>query len=166
MTVEFTPGGQYVDADGSESIPVTNPTTEEALAAVTSATGSEVEAAIEAAEDARYEWGKRPAQERGQLVRVVAGSRRPGPPSRPAVPLGGPDVGGLHACPGTVVDQALPDVPGVESREVVARQFAYQERGEHRVLPDSAGVGLVAGVGAGVSPAAVPRPLGIGVLAV
>jgi len=76
MAVEYTPGGQYVDGEwrepaGEASIPVTNPTTEETLAEVATATEAEVAAAIEAAEDARYDWGKRPAQERGQLVRAV-----------------------------------------------------------------------------------------------
>ena len=76
MALDFTPGGQYVDGEwresaGGESIPVTNPTTEETLAEVATATEAGVAAAIEAAEDARYDWGKRPAQERGQLVREV-----------------------------------------------------------------------------------------------
>jgi len=79
MAVEYTPSGQYVagewrESAGEESIPVTNPTTEETLAEVTSATEADVAAAIEAAEDARYDWGRRPAQERGQLVREVGES--------------------------------------------------------------------------------------------
>lgn len=65
-------GGEWRDPSGSDSIEVRNPATEEVLAAVPSATPGEVEAAVAAANDAEYDWGRRPAKERGDLVREVA----------------------------------------------------------------------------------------------
>jgi lactaldehyde dehydrogenase/glycolaldehyde dehydrogenase len=64
--------GEWHDPTGTEDINVHNPATEDVIAELTSATDSEVETAVEAANTAQVDWGRRPATERGELVREVA----------------------------------------------------------------------------------------------
>jgi lactaldehyde dehydrogenase/glycolaldehyde dehydrogenase len=64
--------GEWHTAAGSESLPVHNPTTEAELASVPSATSAEVSRATTAASEAQPEWERRPAKERGDLLRDVA----------------------------------------------------------------------------------------------
>jgi lactaldehyde dehydrogenase/glycolaldehyde dehydrogenase len=64
--------GEWHDPTGTEDIDVHNPATEDVIAELTSATDSEVETAVEAANTAQVDWGRRPATERGELVREVA----------------------------------------------------------------------------------------------
>jgi lactaldehyde dehydrogenase/glycolaldehyde dehydrogenase len=65
-------GGAWQKPSGTESIEVRNPATEEVIADVPSATSEEVERAVATANEAQYDWGRRPAKERGDLVREVA----------------------------------------------------------------------------------------------
>lgn len=60
------------DSETETSIEVTNPTTEEVIAAVPETTAGEVNAAVDAAADAQYDWARRPAKERGDFVRGIA----------------------------------------------------------------------------------------------
>jgi succinate-semialdehyde dehydrogenase/glutarate-semialdehyde dehydrogenase len=62
-------GGQWCDADGSETFPVRNPATGELLAAVPRMGASETRRAIEAAERAFGPWRDRPAAERAAILR-------------------------------------------------------------------------------------------------
>ena len=64
--------GQWRESAGDESIPVLNPTTEEELADVPDATDEEIDEALAAAQEAQYDWARRPAKERGDLLRAVA----------------------------------------------------------------------------------------------
>jgi lactaldehyde dehydrogenase/glycolaldehyde dehydrogenase len=65
-------GGRWREPSGTDRIEVRNPATEEVLAAVPSATAGEVETAVAAANEGQRDWGRRPAKERGDLVREVA----------------------------------------------------------------------------------------------
>ncbi|MFB6143080.1 MAG: aldehyde dehydrogenase [Halorientalis sp.] len=64
-------GGEWREASG-DTDPVVNPATEETVAEVPRATDAEVTAAMEAAEAARNDWARRPAVERGDLLRDMA----------------------------------------------------------------------------------------------
>jgi len=64
--------GEWRSADQDRTIPVVDPTTETELAAVPSATTSEVHEATKAAERAQPDWAARPAKDRGDLLRAVA----------------------------------------------------------------------------------------------
>jgi len=64
--------GEWHTAEGSESIPVHDPTTEEELVSVPAATDAEVRRATTAARAAQPDWQRRPAKERGDLVREIA----------------------------------------------------------------------------------------------
>ena len=77
MTVDFSSTPQYIDGEwrGSETddaIPVLDPTTEEELTAVPSATADEVQQATRSARSAQQDWAARPAKERGDLLREIA----------------------------------------------------------------------------------------------
>jgi lactaldehyde dehydrogenase/glycolaldehyde dehydrogenase len=63
--------GEWHAADG-DTDPVVNPTTEEPIAEVPRASTDDVERALAAAEDAQTEWARRPAVERGELLREMA----------------------------------------------------------------------------------------------
>jgi lactaldehyde dehydrogenase / glycolaldehyde dehydrogenase len=64
-------GGAFRASSG-EGIDVTNPSTEEVLATVVSATAADVAAAVAAANEARRRWAGTPATERGQYLRRMA----------------------------------------------------------------------------------------------
>ncbi|WP_311172153.1 aldehyde dehydrogenase [Halobellus ordinarius] len=64
--------GDWMESGGSESIPVSDPTTGTEIRSVPSATESDVERATEAARNAQDDWERRPAKERGDLLREVA----------------------------------------------------------------------------------------------
>lgn len=64
--------GAWRETTSSESIPSENPTTEEVIAEVPSASERDVQDAIAAASDAATDWGRRPARERGEFVRDIA----------------------------------------------------------------------------------------------
>ncbi|WP_101296160.1 aldehyde dehydrogenase [Halegenticoccus soli] len=77
MSEENQLGGQYIAGEwrvpsGTESIEVRNPTTEEVITDIPNATSEEIDSAINAAGKAQIDWGRRPARERGELVREVA----------------------------------------------------------------------------------------------
>lgn len=65
-------GGQWRDPNGDERVEVRNPATEEVIGDFPNATKEEVQDAIRAANEAQVNWGRRPAKERGSLVREVA----------------------------------------------------------------------------------------------
>ncbi|MFB6252952.1 MAG: aldehyde dehydrogenase [Halobellus sp.] len=64
--------GEWHASDSDDRIPVVDPTTEEAFVSVLSATEAEVHRATAAARAAQPEWERRPAKERGDLVREIA----------------------------------------------------------------------------------------------
>ena len=64
--------GEWQQSESDEHIPVVNPTTEAEIAEVASATEEEVQRATAAAEDAQAAWERRPAKERGDLLREIA----------------------------------------------------------------------------------------------
>lgn len=64
--------GEWRQAAGEDSIPVTNPATEETVADVRSASENDVMAAIDAADEAQREWAQTPARERGTLLRQIS----------------------------------------------------------------------------------------------
>lgn len=64
--------GDWVDPSGDEAIPVLNPATEEQIAKVQSASRRDVEAALDAAQDAKGEWKRTPARERGARLREIS----------------------------------------------------------------------------------------------
>jgi lactaldehyde dehydrogenase/glycolaldehyde dehydrogenase len=64
--------GEWREASGDDSIPVTNPATEGQIADVRNASEQDVAAAIEAADAAQREWDKTPARERGALLRDIS----------------------------------------------------------------------------------------------
>jgi lactaldehyde dehydrogenase / glycolaldehyde dehydrogenase len=62
----------YIDGKwvaGSETMPVTNPATEEVLATVPVASMEEVQAALQAAKNAQKDWARRTGVERGNVLR-------------------------------------------------------------------------------------------------
>ncbi len=61
-------GGQWVDADTSESIAVCNPATNEVLAQCPESTASDVDCAVKAAQDAFEEWRSTPVMSRAQYM--------------------------------------------------------------------------------------------------
>ena len=61
-----------MESDGSESIPVYDPTTGTEIRSIPSATEPDVERATKAARNAQDDWERRPAKERGDLLRDVA----------------------------------------------------------------------------------------------
>ncbi|MDH3635391.1 MAG: NAD-dependent succinate-semialdehyde dehydrogenase [Gammaproteobacteria bacterium] len=61
--------GQWVDADNSETVPVTNPANGEVIAEVAKCSTAETRRAIEAAGAAFPEWSKRTAKERAACLR-------------------------------------------------------------------------------------------------
>jgi lactaldehyde dehydrogenase/glycolaldehyde dehydrogenase len=70
-------GGHYIDGQwrepsGGSEVDVRDPASEAVIAELPTATSEEVAAAVEAANEAQTEWGRRPAKERGELVREVA----------------------------------------------------------------------------------------------
>jgi len=64
--------GAFVPSRSSERIPVTNPSTGEAICTVPDSTGADVDAALDAATAAQAEWAKRPAIQRAQVLRAIA----------------------------------------------------------------------------------------------
>jgi lactaldehyde dehydrogenase/glycolaldehyde dehydrogenase len=77
MAIDFSDTSLYVDGEwrepeGRESIPVRNPTTGTEIRTVPSATERDVRRATEAARSAQPDWERRPAKERGDLLREVA----------------------------------------------------------------------------------------------
>ena len=65
-------GGQWQEPSGDDTVEVRNPTTEDVIGDFPTATEQEVQAAVEAANKAQVDWGRRPPKERGDLVREVA----------------------------------------------------------------------------------------------
>ncbi len=65
-------GGRWREPTGDRSVEVRNPATEEVIGDYPSATGDEVQEAIQAAKQSQVDWGRLPAKERGDLVREVA----------------------------------------------------------------------------------------------
>ncbi|WP_292051822.1 MULTISPECIES: NAD-dependent succinate-semialdehyde dehydrogenase [unclassified Brevundimonas] len=61
--------GQWIDADGGETITVTNPATGEVLGTVPNMGASETRRAIEAADRAMKEWASRTAADRAKVLR-------------------------------------------------------------------------------------------------
>jgi betaine-aldehyde dehydrogenase len=68
-------GGEQVDGQG-DRLSVENPTTEETLAEVGTASAEQVEAAIDAARDAFGGWSSTPAAERAEMLHEVAARLR------------------------------------------------------------------------------------------
>src|SRR5919106_6846754 len=64
-------GGERVEGTGRD-VDVVNPATEEVIAAVKSASESEVDAAVEAARRAFKSWKKTPAPERGEMLHALS----------------------------------------------------------------------------------------------
>ena len=60
--------GQWVDADGGETVAVTNPATGETVAAVANCGTSETRRMIKAAEAAQKSWAKTTVKERAALL--------------------------------------------------------------------------------------------------
>lgn len=65
-------GGRWRTGAG-EARPVLDPATEQRLVTIKDAGTEDVEAAVSAAREAQYEWALRPAIERGEALRVLAG---------------------------------------------------------------------------------------------
>jgi lactaldehyde dehydrogenase/glycolaldehyde dehydrogenase len=65
-------GGEWHRSESDARLPVVDPTTEARLAAVPTVTGEEVRAATAAAREAQPDWERRPAKERGDLLRDLA----------------------------------------------------------------------------------------------
>jgi aldehyde dehydrogenase (NAD+) len=63
--------GEWRDASGGETIPVTNPATQEPFAEVPAATAEDVEAAYEAAAAAQPEWAAKSREERNEYVQAA-----------------------------------------------------------------------------------------------
>lgn len=61
--------GQWVDADGGETITVTNPATADVLGTVPNMGAAETRRAIEAADKAMKDWAKRTAADRAKVLR-------------------------------------------------------------------------------------------------
>ncbi len=68
-------GGEQVAGDG-DPLAVENPTTEEILVSVGSASPAQIDAAVAAAGDAQRGWERTPAVERGEILHEVATSLR------------------------------------------------------------------------------------------
>ena len=83
-----------------------------------------------------------------------------------SIPVFGPAAGGAHPFVGADLLESRPQVVGRDSRQVGGRHLPNHESGEHGVRSKIPPVGLVAGVGTGVGPPAVPGAVGVGVLAV
>lgn len=64
--------GMWRESATDEQLPVNNPTTGERICSVPSASQEQVHMATTAARDAQSEWARRPAKERGDLLREVA----------------------------------------------------------------------------------------------
>jgi lactaldehyde dehydrogenase/glycolaldehyde dehydrogenase len=64
--------GEWHESESDESIPVVDPTTEAELTSVPAATPDEVRRATAAARAAQSDWQRRPAKERGDLIREIA----------------------------------------------------------------------------------------------
>lgn len=64
--------GEWHTSDSGEAMDVINPATEEVIDTVTRATPAELDAALDAAENARHEWASTPARERGEYLRQMA----------------------------------------------------------------------------------------------
>lgn len=64
--------GAWQEVTGDTDVPVTNPTTGETIARVRDAAAADVDAAIDAAVEAKTDWGLTPAGDRGDHVRGVA----------------------------------------------------------------------------------------------
>jgi len=64
--------GTWRAGDNEKSIDIKDPATEENIGTITSATESEVEEALDAAQSATYDWSHRPAVERGNLLREMS----------------------------------------------------------------------------------------------
>jgi lactaldehyde dehydrogenase/glycolaldehyde dehydrogenase len=63
---------QWVESDVNDEVEVINPANEEIVGSVTSAEVVDVDAAVQAAVDAKKEWALTPAPTRGQTVRKIA----------------------------------------------------------------------------------------------
>ena len=64
--------GEFVASSGDEAIEVINPSTGEVISKVPESTDEDLEKALEAAEAAQKDWGKRPAIERANLLRELS----------------------------------------------------------------------------------------------
>ena len=62
-------GGEWRDADGGQTIPVEDPSTQEVIAEVADATPGDAVAALDAAVAVREEWAAHPPRERGEILR-------------------------------------------------------------------------------------------------
>src|SRR6185436_143781 len=65
-------GGEWVDPTGSETIDVTNSSTEEVMGRIPQGTPEDVDCAVEAARAAFESWSQTPLVERANLVRAIA----------------------------------------------------------------------------------------------
>jgi len=61
-------GGEWYKPDGSDSIDVYNPSTQEVIAQVPACSEEDVKDAFDAAEEAQKEWGARPHEERQEIL--------------------------------------------------------------------------------------------------
>jgi lactaldehyde dehydrogenase/glycolaldehyde dehydrogenase len=68
--------GEFVHSDGDGRIEVTNPSTGRRICTVPDSTEADVTCAVSAAAAAQREWAKRPAIERAQVLRAIAGEIR------------------------------------------------------------------------------------------
>jgi succinate-semialdehyde dehydrogenase/glutarate-semialdehyde dehydrogenase len=62
-------GGEWVDAEGSRTLPVEDPSTGETITEVADATPQDGLRALEAADAKQPEWGTHPPRERGEILR-------------------------------------------------------------------------------------------------
>ncbi|PSP82288.1 aldehyde dehydrogenase [Halobacteriales archaeon QS_1_68_17] len=73
---ELFVGGEFVPAEGSETITTTNPATEERLAEVPAGTAGDVDRAVATATDALDDWRLLDPAERGRLLHALADAIR------------------------------------------------------------------------------------------
>ena len=64
--------GAWVPSDGSETIDVINPSTEQVIAAVPAGTAADVDRAVAAARAAFETWGFTSKEERGKYLQAIA----------------------------------------------------------------------------------------------
>jgi lactaldehyde dehydrogenase/glycolaldehyde dehydrogenase len=64
--------GSFTASSGTDRVEVMNPSTGQLICTVPESTPADVDAAVAAAENAQPAWGKRPAIERAQVLRVLA----------------------------------------------------------------------------------------------
>jgi lactaldehyde dehydrogenase/glycolaldehyde dehydrogenase len=68
--------GEWRPASGSAEIAVLNPSTEERIESMTSASAGDVDDALDAARAAQRDWARRPAKDRGDALKAVADTMR------------------------------------------------------------------------------------------